>query len=427
MNKTLKKLLPTLALVLVTASLLGTSTFAWFSLNTTATVTGMKLNIETYDNLLVAPDTTDTNALKSNTEASFVNTYTMASDVYSIAPVSSVDGKNFYFNDNRNATAAGNVIKENTYNKYYITADDAATNAGYLTAFRAQYGTAGTAEKVGFVDYNFQLKAINGNTTLANTMDLRLTKLTLQYTGNNAASLFAGGDTSDQSKLLTKSFRVAVFMEAKASTYPTANTDPRITDFSANTAALADAGAKSIYTPTGAANFTSGKAVNAVDGLGEVTYNAITSTAATKEFDTVADESVKYYKVTIRIWLEGEDNTCFNEAYVKLDQDWHLDVAFALVDSAVAENNVDVLTITNNEPALIAYTDDPSEKLTASLVAAYGTADAYQWYKDGAALVGETNAELTTLVDGGKYYCVVTNTLGDKYPTRTYTYTTPAP
>lgn len=41
--KTMKKLIPALAMLLVSAVLLGTSTFAWFSMNTTVTATNMQV------------------------------------------------------------------------------------------------------------------------------------------------------------------------------------------------------------------------------------------------------------------------------------------------------------------------------------------------------------------------------------------------
>lgn len=43
----MKKLIPAICMVLVAATLLGTSTFAWFSMNTTVTATGMQITAKT--------------------------------------------------------------------------------------------------------------------------------------------------------------------------------------------------------------------------------------------------------------------------------------------------------------------------------------------------------------------------------------------
>lgn len=43
----MKKLIPAICMLLVAASLLGTSTYAWFSMNTTVTATGMQVSAKT--------------------------------------------------------------------------------------------------------------------------------------------------------------------------------------------------------------------------------------------------------------------------------------------------------------------------------------------------------------------------------------------
>ena len=54
----MKKLIPALALLLVSAVMLATSSFAWFSMNTTVAVTGMSVTAKVNDNLQIAPSTT---------------------------------------------------------------------------------------------------------------------------------------------------------------------------------------------------------------------------------------------------------------------------------------------------------------------------------------------------------------------------------
>jgi hypothetical protein len=64
--KNMKKIIPALAMLLVSAVLLGTSTFAWFSMNTSVTVTGMELIAKTNNATLLIS--------KTNTTASAIQT-----------------------------------------------------------------------------------------------------------------------------------------------------------------------------------------------------------------------------------------------------------------------------------------------------------------------------------------------------------------
>lgn len=52
--KKFKKLIPALAMLLVSATMLGTSTFAWFSMNTQVIATGMQVQATAEDGILIA-------------------------------------------------------------------------------------------------------------------------------------------------------------------------------------------------------------------------------------------------------------------------------------------------------------------------------------------------------------------------------------
>ena len=59
----MKKLIPALAMLLIAAVLMGTSTYAWFSMNRTVSATGMQVKATTADSLVIsetAPVGTDT-------------------------------------------------------------------------------------------------------------------------------------------------------------------------------------------------------------------------------------------------------------------------------------------------------------------------------------------------------------------------------
>ena len=223
-----------------------------------------------------------------------------------------MDGKNFYYTSTQNVTASGDAIAD-TYFNYATTGLAAAVdsssygnafseNSGITSAKVGSYaGTLGPAE--GYLEYVFQLKAMN--LTDANEA-LKLTQLEIEYA------------QQDEEVDNCKAFRVAVFVQDITSATP-----------------LAEAGTlKAIYTPTGAANFTAGKAVNSTTTLGDVTY-----AAAAVDMATVAPGTA-YYKVVVRLWLEGEDTTCNNDTFMALTGDWTLKIQITLGTTAVGVSTI---------------------------------------------------------------------------------------
>ena len=66
MKKSFRKLIPAILMVLLSASLMGTSTFAWFSLNSKVTVTGMEVKTQVSENLFIVGDTLASTAKKAD-------------------------------------------------------------------------------------------------------------------------------------------------------------------------------------------------------------------------------------------------------------------------------------------------------------------------------------------------------------------------
>lgn len=67
--KKFRKLVPALCMLLISAVLLGTSTFAWFSMNTTVTATGMQVTAKTNHTYLLISKTNDKDALQNAPDA----------------------------------------------------------------------------------------------------------------------------------------------------------------------------------------------------------------------------------------------------------------------------------------------------------------------------------------------------------------------
>ena len=192
-KNTVKILMAALSLLMALGIATG-STFAWFSLNNRVTVTGMTVSTKVGDNLQIATDTLGSTAKAA--ESAFVNSLDQTVEGL-LEPVSTINGTSFFYTPSSNVKADGDAIAE-TY-VAYAAGDTFDTNYGVNE-------TADTPDALGYVDYVFQLKATNTDTT--NPAEIRLTKVNLLY---NAAQA-----TGAQ----LNAFRVAVFSQDITSDAP---------------------------------------------------------------------------------------------------------------------------------------------------------------------------------------------------------------
>lgn len=303
-KKTNKKIASALAMLMLSAAMLGTSTYAWFTMNREVAVTGMQVNTTVGSNLLISHDTTD------DTVANAENTF-FTSDITAVSallePVSTVNGKNFFYSSTSNVQGNGNAIMDT-----YVAYDPAST-----TAFNNNYQTTGA---VGYVDYAFELKA---NNTTGSTQYIDVTDLELTY----------GGTSAD------KAYRVAFFVEDLGTAH----------DGGAGAAGTLVA----IVKDSQATNFDANQAVTSTSALGAVTYNNPGLKIA-----EVAGGTTHYYKVVARLWIEGEDNTCNNSTFNTLKDKWGLNMTLKLQD---ASTPVNALTL-----SYAAKTDVSADSVTAT-------------------------------------------------------------
>ena len=282
-GSTAKKLMPAAMMLAVSASMLGTSTYAWFTMNREVTVTGMQVNTTVGSNLMIAKTTTD--ATTALTDADFK---TSDVDILSalLEPVSTINGEDFFYTDTANVDGRGDAMADT-----YIEYDPSDTSD-----FNSKYETTGA---IGYKDYAFQLKA---NNTTNNPAYINVTGLDLVYG--------AAAETEH-------AYRAAMFVEDIG------------TSLGATTG---DVGTlKTILAPTGTASgyyFTSGSAVKDEDELASVSS---LSTAA--NIATVSANSTHYYKVVVRLWLEGEDQTCNNSVFNTLKDKWALSLKINMQDA----------------------------------------------------------------------------------------------
>lgn len=414
----MKKLLPALTMLIVTIALLGTSTFAWFSMTTDTPVDGMEFNVKTYSNLLIAPNTNHEGDFNDDYE--FVNSLTQVigtntNPVY-LEPISSVNGLDFFYNNGNNARANGQTINALTYfayseataqnffpvvSRYQPDPDDTYyAKTHYDEDFNDNYLYSHTGESsnnyaYGYIDYNFQLKAQNAQTS--GNLDLMLTVLNLEYQGTSA-------EVAAKYVAAIKAYRVAIFMEEKDSNYLN---DGEANKFTGTTAASA-ANLKAIYTPAGATNFNTA----------EITYSI-------KSTDEGEDEGTYVYVITNTTYEYGvEGHKVYGDtATATALTNWYTDPQ----KSAAATVELGANTEWDDGESKLFVATDSNGVETTYTETIYGdnatASSVTEWYEDPAKATLIDNADIevdgahNNTVEAGKYYVKDTAT-----GTKIYTY-----
>ena len=192
----MKKLIPSILLLVLSFSLLATSTFAWFSMNDTVTVTGMQITTKVGSNLLIY----GSNGVGD--DPLFTTTLTQSVSGR-LEPVSTIDGEAFYYTAPSNVASNGSAIEDDAYILYSETTNltnIAANKTAYSADFQSKNGisTPITTSNIvyGYVDYVFYLKATNAEDS---AKEVRMTECNLLYDG---------------AVVTEKAWRVAMFSKA---------------------------------------------------------------------------------------------------------------------------------------------------------------------------------------------------------------------
>lgn len=328
-NSTMKKLIPAAGMLALSASMLATSTYAWFTMNKQVSVTGMEVHTKVSSNLLICT---------TNLDADYSSNTLIQARRALLEPVSSINGttsKFFYTTDAKANGAKNQATSVTPYVAYNegatgenLTAGKGKYDAAFNTAYSIQatgtegaYKFDGTEPAYGYVDYIFYLKATSDQANQA----INMTECDLDYNGDEAAKT-DGTDGIDNDE----AWRVAVFAYDVTAAKPGNGlyTATDIADVAGNQVGL-------ISLP-GAGNQTDGKAVSTTTETDTVANAAATNGVI---IGTIGDANVtKYYKVVVRLWLEGEDKTCTSRTYADLTENYSLDMKFELGQGTAVKN-----------------------------------------------------------------------------------------
>lgn len=310
----MRKLVAAILLLAISAGSLFGSTYAWFTMNKTVTVSGMEVRTKVGSNLLISHDTTAPTAKLA--DSTFTTSDTTAIKAW-LEPVSTNNAAatNFWYTVSAKADGSKDSGDYLDYDAVGLVSEAEAST--FANAFSKAYGvtksevtafgatTTPNNAAVGYVDYAFQLKATN---TEASSQTINLTQLDLTYNKDATTGLVMNGELA---------FRAAVFVESEKGSH-TNDSDY----FNAGGTTL-----NAIYKPASAAYFSNTDGVSAA-GTRTAVSSLVTTTAV--PLATVGAGETKYYKVVVRLWLEGEDTTCTSETFANLTDTWALDLQLEL-------------------------------------------------------------------------------------------------
>ena len=277
-------------------------------MNNKVTVTGMEVKTKTSSNLYVQTILADATSLPEDSGYKASESQAIKGI---LEPVSTTTANSsaFFYHTTKTVSTEGKATESGAvYIDYDVTGVTTATNSSaYTDKFSENYDVdktgansliSGHNKAVAYVDYVVILKAVN----VGAASNIYLDYANLIYNGVG----FIGA----------KSYRLAIFTEKW------------------DGSAFGSMSLLTILAPAEAANFTPGKAVSTTDSLDTVTYG--TEAVITP----VAANTTEYYRVTARLYLEGEDDTCNNETFMLLTSNWTLELAFSLATSGTGATTI---------------------------------------------------------------------------------------
>lgn len=281
-----KKLIPAAGMLAVSATMLATSTYAWFSMNTQVTATGMQVKAQAEGGIVISNESGSD--WKASTTASH-NT------VAELAPISTANFTNWYHakSDDANSAKAGQAA--GNYSNYSSTMK-VADGIGYNDADND--GTKDDGEVTHYLLNKFYIKS---SAEEINSATLKINKVTA-----------TGASTSAE---LDKSLRIGI--NIGGANYIYAPVD----------------GATLSYTVAG----TTATTATASSGTGIVNTPA-SGVAKIPDNTAVISQSSdnKAIEVLVYIYFEGEDSNCKSNNITTTLDTLQVEVTFGTTDMATS-------------------------------------------------------------------------------------------
>lgn len=221
--KKFSKLIPAFCMLLISAMLMGTSTFAWFSMNTQVTATGMQVKAAAEGGIVI------TNSTKGTWSAEAAAHVTTASLFPASRDNTTGEGLKWYHNKSKNADDAAAGQESSTYETLSTKLSATTEGVGYVDSNSNNQYDAGT-DAAYFLMNTFTIKS--SGDTLTNT-PLYINKVDVK--------------SSDNLLNIDKALRVAIVVDSTTYIYAPvdgATTTYKVAGSSSDTTALTSATGK---------------------------------------------------------------------------------------------------------------------------------------------------------------------------------------
>ena len=336
-NSAAKKIIPAVGMLALSATMLSTSTYAWFTmnkevemtgLNMTATVgEGMEISLAEVDGTTItAPSLTTPADDKSDSWGSAVVVGDYYEKIGLLNPASSVDGVNLY--DATDATNGGK--KASNFKSIDLTNNDNIATATPRTTLETDKAVTADEDSVGYcVDIPVHLRTNKKSGSGAKENGDIYCKINITPNSKSAEGSALGTDVDT----LYKAIRVAFIPK-------TEGTDSVTNIFAVDSDCYGGdkVAVSGISTKTASTNL-----INSTDSTFVVNASEFAEGIGVDSGLNIplADGAGQYGHLdfTVRVWLEGESTSCYND---KSGQSWNIDLAFSLgeFDTATTSEGV---------------------------------------------------------------------------------------
>mgnify|MGYP001264734115 CR=1 FL=1 len=336
-NSAAKKIIPAVGMLALSATMLSTSTYAWFTMNKEVEMTGLSMTAAVGEGMeialaevdgttITAPSLTTPADDKSDSWGSAVVVGDYYEKIGLLNPASSVDGVNLY--DATDATNGGK--KASNFKSIDLTNNDNIATATARTTLVTDKAVTADEDSVGYcVDIPVHLRTNKKSGSGAKENGDIYCKINITPNSKSAEGSALGTDVDT----LYKAIRVAFIPK-------TEGTDSVTNIFAVDSDCYGGdkVAVSGISTKTASTNLINSKdstfVVNAskfADGIGVDSGLNI----------PLADGAGQYGHLdfTVRVWLEGESASCIND---NAGQSWNIDLAFSLgeFDTATTSEGV---------------------------------------------------------------------------------------
>lgn len=328
-NSAAKKIIPAVGMLALSATMLSTSTYAWFTMNKEVEMTGLSMTAAVGEGMeialaevdgttITAPSLTTPADDKSDSWGSAVVVGDYYEKIGLLNPASSVDGVNLY--DATDATNGGK--KASNFKSIDLTNNDNIATATARTTLETDKAVTADEDSVGYcVDIPVHLRTNKKSGSGAKENGDIYCKINITPNSKSAEGSALGTDVDT----LYKAIRVAFIPK-------TEGTDSVTNIFAVDSDCYGGdkVAVSGISTKTASTNL-----INSTDSTFVVNASEFAEGIGVDSGLNIplADGAGQYGHLdfTVRVWLEGESTSCYND---KQGQSWNIDLSFSLGDPA---------------------------------------------------------------------------------------------